>query len=83
LSRNPIRDERQRKAVLKNLESKAASRDLPIAKHSMSNPKVVERSKREYHHLQQEIEEELPPFEKVYGTVQKFYESLPWTVRAE
>ncbi len=83
LSRNPIRDERQRKAVLKNLEAKAASRDLRIAKHSMSNPKVAERSKREYHHLQQEIEEELPPFEKVYGTVQKFYESLPWTVRAE
>ncbi len=82
LSRHPIRDERQRKAVLKTLESKAASRDLPIAKHSLSNPKVVERSKREYHHLQQEIEEDLPPFEKVYGRVQKFYESLPWPADA-
>jgi len=28
--------------------------------------------------LQQEIEETLPPFEKAYGIVQEFYESLPW-----
>ncbi len=78
MSRHPITGKERKKAVLDNLKSKAASRGLAIAADSMANPKIVERSKREYYQLQQEIDEKLPPFEKAYGIVQEFYESLPW-----
>jgi hypothetical protein len=44
----------------------------------MANENIIERSRAEYSTLAQEIEGELPPFDKVYGRVKEYYESLPW-----
>ena len=78
LTIHPITDNQQKKSVLENLLTKATSRDLAINKRSMSDSKIMARSRKEYAQLKQEIEEALPPFEKGYGKVKDFYESLPW-----
>jgi hypothetical protein len=44
----------------------------------MANKEIIERSKKEYPQLADEILEDLPPFDEVYGFVRSFYESLPW-----
>lgn len=74
----PVTDHDQQRLILQALQTKAATRSLPIDRHSMAKPAIRERSKKEYPRLADEIAEPLPAFEEVYGFVQAFYESLPW-----
>jgi len=71
-------DQNLKTQILMSLKTKAASRDLNIDKHTLRDPDIVKRSRKEYEDLALEIVEELPPFDKVYGMVADFYESLPW-----
>ena len=75
---HPIDGRDQKEEILRSLIKKSVSRKLEVDRNSMSKTEIINRSKKEYPLLQQEIDEKLPPFEHVYGTVQSFYESLPW-----
>ena len=78
LKGNPVTDEALKGLILDALKSKAASRGLTVQRESMTNKEIIERSKKEYPQLADEILEDLPPFDEVYGFVRSFYESLPW-----
>jgi len=78
LKREHITDEALKGFILNALKSKAVSRNLSVQQGSMAKREIIERSKKEYPQLADEIIEDLPPFEEVYGFVQSFYESLPW-----
>jgi len=65
--------------ILESLKIKSESRNLLIQKNSMADPEIIERSRKEYHTLQDEIETTLPDFDLVYSTVRTVYESLPWS----
>lgn len=66
--------------LLAELISKAQSRDLKIDQKSMRSDRVIERSRSEYGSLKDEIDGDLPDFDRAYGVVRDFYESLPWAV---
>ena len=78
LKGNPVTDEALKGLIFDALKSKAASRGLTVQRESMANKEIIERSKKEYPQLADEILEDLPPFDEVYGFVRSFYESLPW-----
>mgnify|MGYP001197098563 FL=1 len=78
LKGNPVTDEALKGLILDALKSKATSRGLTVQQESMANKEIIERSKKEYPQLADEILEDLPPFDEVYGFVRSFYESLPW-----
>jgi len=67
-----------KREILIALKKKSESRGIQAKKFSLRNPEVIERSKKEYFTLANEIEGELPKFEDAYSTLRKFYESLPW-----
>lgn len=64
--------------ILESLISKAASRGIPVDKHSLRDEEIRRRCELEYHTLAQEIEGDLPNFDEVYNLIQEYYESLPW-----
>ena len=66
--------------LLAELISKAQSRDLKIDQKSMRSDRVIERSRSQYGSLKDEIDGELPDFDRAFGVVRDFYESLPWAV---
>ena len=68
----------EKRKILSSLQTKSASRNLTVTRDSMENPAIAERSKAEYETLASEIAGELPPFDRVYETVNEFYRSLPW-----
>ena len=74
----PELSEQRKPKILESLRSKSASRDLPVNADSLANPAILTRSRKAYPQLQSEIRGDLPPFDHVFGTVRKFYESLPW-----
>ncbi|WP_299443913.1 nucleotidyl transferase AbiEii/AbiGii toxin family protein [uncultured Rhodospira sp.] len=69
---------RIRADILRVLIEKARTRNLAPTPDSMKDPEIRARSAREYGDLATEIDEPLPPFDRAYGEVQTFYESLPW-----
>ncbi len=74
----PLTDE-EKIHILSSLQVKSISRKLEVHKNSMADSEIIQRSKEEYHTLENEIEGELPEFNTVYSKVQAIYESLPWT----
>jgi hypothetical protein len=64
--------------ILASLKEKARARYLEVSKESMSNPRIIHRSKIDYHSLASEIDGELPPFDEIYASVKFYYENLPW-----
>ncbi|MDE0685208.1 MAG: nucleotidyl transferase AbiEii/AbiGii toxin family protein [Candidatus Poribacteria bacterium] len=75
---NPDVSQVERENILGSLKYKCEHRNLKVDSQSMTDSKIKERSSREYKELAAEIPEALPPFEKVYSCVCKFYTSLPW-----
>lgn len=67
-----------KKEVLNSLILKSNSRNLFVTKESISDIDIRARSEKEYITLTQDIEGELPYFEKVYNKVAEYYQSLPW-----
>lgn len=64
--------------LLAVMREKFAARDVPCQKHTINEPEIKQRSRKEYHRLQEEIDGELPDFEEAFETVRDFYLSLPW-----
>ena len=70
-------DKEEKKLILENLISKSKSRDVHPNIDSISDLKVKEAAKKEWHTMELELSH-LPDFEECYGNVEKFYRSLPW-----
>lgn len=69
---------KSKKKILSSLIEKCESRNIFPTKDLISDPEIKARSGRDYDQIKNEITEDLPPFEKVYGFVESFYKSLPW-----
>lgn len=70
-------DEEEKKLILENLISKSESRDVHPNFNSISDPKVKEAAKKDWHTMKLELSD-LPDFDECYQNVEKFYQSLPW-----
>lgn len=66
--------------VLDRLIKKSEGRGLEniLSSTALSNDEVYKRSKENYPSLADDIEEELPDFDKIYDIVRRYYESMPW-----
>ena len=71
----PNTEEKQQ--IIDSLRKKSAQK-IEIDHNSMSRPEIIERSKKEYHFLEDELEDPLPDFDNIYYVVLEFYKSLPW-----
>lgn len=74
-------DEKECHTILTTLLDKSAER-LPagtVNPDTLSHPEIRERSSREYARLRDEIEGELPDFDRAYDRLETFYRSLPWS----
>ncbi len=71
-------DAAEKKKILESLLVKASSRNIEVNKKSFQGDELKARSAAGYLSLADEIQGELPDFEKAFSTVKKFYESLPW-----
>jgi hypothetical protein len=78
LKHYPINHLKEKRKILDSLIRKSASRNLDVNRDSISDDEIKERSKKEYHLLNQEIEDDLPDFDEVFDFIKKYYESLPW-----
>ncbi len=78
LNKSPVTSQTEKKDILTRLKKKSASRNVHIAKDSLEDPEIIMRSKRDYKSLEDTIEGDLPPFEKSFPFIQKFYRNLPW-----
>lgn len=54
------------------------ARGIEASQISMADAQVRELAHADYHGLASEINEVLPDFDLAYGTIQSFYENLPW-----
>lgn len=63
--------------ILATFKKKCASREIYPKPESISNPEVIERARRDWPSLAQEVGS-LPPFEERYAIVKTLYETLPW-----
>lgn len=72
--------ENVKRKILDSLLLKSKSRGIKPGRLSLRDEEITRRSKQDYHLLASEISSELPPFEKVYGDVRIYYESLPWDI---
>lgn len=70
-------DEEEKKLILENLIAKSESRDVHPNINSISDPKVKEAAKKEWHTMKLELSD-LPDFDECYENVEEFYKSLPW-----
>ncbi|MEW8334601.1 MAG: nucleotidyl transferase AbiEii/AbiGii toxin family protein [Candidatus Thiodiazotropha sp.] len=71
-------DKFEKAKILDSLIAKARSREIEPDSTSFRDSEIKERSKAQYHTLEDEIEGQLPDFDEIYLVVQRFYESLPW-----
>lgn len=71
-------DKFEKAKILDSLIAKARSREIEPDSTSFRDSEIKERSKAQYHTLEDEIEGQLPDFDEIYLIVQRFYESLPW-----
>jgi len=70
-------DEEEKKLILENLITKSESRDVHPNLNSISDPRVKEAAKKEWHTMKLELSD-LPDFGECYKNVEEFYKSLPW-----
>lgn len=68
-------------SLLAVMREKFAAREVPCEPNVIDEPEIADRSRRQYHQLQDEIDGELPPFEDVFAVVRAFYLDLPWDTR--
>ncbi len=64
--------------LLDTMVEKFAARDVPLFRETIDEPEIAERSRREYARLQDEIDGDLPDFDRVFKAVRDYYRSLPW-----
>lgn len=68
----------EKRTLLETMARKFAARDVPLSRKVIDEPEIKERAGRQYDRLKDEIDEDLPNFEHVFGVVRDFYLSLPW-----
>lgn len=68
----------ERAEILQSLRYKARSRGIEPQPNSLADPAVQQRAARQWETLRLELGEELPPFEREYAVVERFYRDLPW-----
>lgn len=68
----------EKQKILKSLQTKSESRNLAVDANSLTVTEIVKRSKKGYERLEAEIPAQHPSFNKAYGRIRDFYESLPW-----
>lgn len=64
--------------LLETMARKFAARDVDLFRETIDEPEIAERSRREYARLQDEIDGDLPDFDRVFKAVRDYYRSLPW-----
>ena len=73
-----------RATILAKLQAAGADRDVPIHRHALRDAEIIARSRRGYEtELPALVQVEIPPFDAAYGTVQAFFEGLPWPVEKQ
>jgi len=67
-------------SILRILKEKSKGRleEGEVNRMAMRDPEIVERSKKEYEFMEEEVEGDLPEFYVAFEKVKNFYESLPW-----
>lgn len=78
ISNCPVHDRSRKAKILEFLLKKSESRGLKIDKDSMTQKETIERSRKNYHTLEAEVEGKLPDFDEINAVVTRYYESLPW-----
>lgn len=78
ISRGYLATADDRAHLLAAMRQKFAARGLLCEPGLFEEPEIAERSRSQYHRLQDEIDGELPDFDQAFGVVKDFYLSLPW-----
>ncbi len=78
IEKYPDLDATEKEKILNSLVEKSESRGVTPNKESLDDLEIRKRSEADYPTLADEIEGELPDFDKTYDTVNDFYKSLPW-----
>ena len=78
LEKYPDLDREEKQRILSSLIEKSESREITPLIDSLDDADIRERSQKDYHTLADEIEGDLPDFDKTYDAVNEFYKSLPW-----
>jgi len=79
LSNYDLRSDECRLEVLEVLRMKAEDRGVDVTQNAIANPEVIERARKEYPSLANELDEGiLPAFDQCYSVVRAYYEELPW-----
>lgn len=71
-------DEQERGQILSILRRKCRERDFEPTAEMITDERIVARLRASWPTLQNELEETLPDFDKLFGAVRAFYEALPW-----
>ncbi|MDH5228437.1 MAG: nucleotidyl transferase AbiEii/AbiGii toxin family protein [Gammaproteobacteria bacterium] len=79
IEKYPDLDVTEKKELLDSLVKKSKSRGVFPTINSLDDPEIRQRSKAHYHTLSDEIDGDLPAFDRTYNAVNKFYKSLPWS----
>jgi hypothetical protein len=64
--------------VFESLKLKSESRGITVTEDSLDDVEVRRRAEAEYSTLADEIDVELPDFDRLYERLIEFYKSLPW-----
>jgi predicted nucleotidyltransferase component of viral defense system len=78
IEKYPDLDDNEKQGILESFIEKSHSRDIAPDKESLDDTETRERSQKDYLTLADEVEGELPDFDKTYDAVNNFYKSLPW-----
>ena len=71
-------DEVEKSKIMECLISKSKARDIDANINSFDDPEIRSRAKKDYPTLEDDIDGDLPDFDKSFDRVLRFYKSLPW-----
>jgi len=78
LNKFPNLNDTEKHEIHQSLIQKSESRDIVVTINSFDNPEIKKRAEVNYQSLADEIEGDLPDFDKIFEIVSAFYKSLPW-----
>ena len=64
--------------LLEYIQASCKPRGIAAQQSSLNNPEVERMAAQGYKTLENDISDDLPEFDRAYGTVREFYENLPW-----
>lgn len=78
IEKYPDLDNIEKQGILKSFIEKSESRNITPNYNSLDDAETRARSQKDYLTLADEIEGDLPDFDKTYDAVNNFYKALPW-----